>query len=95
MAKRDYEKEITALKDEIADLTGRVKELAMDAVDDTSEVAGEYFEEARDIAGNAWDKTKQAGRTTRQYVEGHPWQGIVTGAAVGFLAGLLIGRKQD
>ena len=39
------------------------------------------------------DKTKQAARATDDYVHDNPWQSVGIAAGVGFLLGLLIGRR--
>jgi ElaB/YqjD/DUF883 family membrane-anchored ribosome-binding protein len=39
------------------------------------------------------DKTKQAARATDDYVHDNPWQAVGVAAGVGFLLGLLIGRR--
>lgn len=39
------------------------------------------------------DKTKQAARVTDDYVHDNPWQAVGIAAGVGFLLGLLIGRR--
>lgn len=39
------------------------------------------------------DKTKEAAKATDQYVHDNPWQAVGVAAGVGFLLGLLIGRR--
>lgn len=39
------------------------------------------------------DKTKQAAKATDDYVHDNPWQAVGVAAGVGFLLGLLIGRR--
>lgn len=39
------------------------------------------------------EKTKQAARATDDYVHDNPWQAVGIAAGVGFLLGLLIGRR--
>lgn len=38
-------------------------------------------------------KTKEAAKVTDTYVHDHPWQSVGVAAGVGFLLGLLIGRR--
>ncbi|SMB21888.1 Protein ElaB [Sterolibacterium denitrificans] len=38
-------------------------------------------------------RAKQAGRAADDYVHDHPWSAVGIGAGVGFLIGLLIGRR--
>lgn len=39
------------------------------------------------------DKAKAAARATDDYVHDHPWRAVGVGALVGFVLGLLIGRR--
>jgi ElaB/YqjD/DUF883 family membrane-anchored ribosome-binding protein len=39
------------------------------------------------------DKGKQAARVTDEYVHDHPWRAVGIAAGVGFVIGLLIGRR--
>lgn len=39
------------------------------------------------------EKGKQAARVTDEYVHDHPWQSIGVAGAIGFLVGLLAGRR--
>jgi len=39
------------------------------------------------------DRTKQAAKATDEYVHDNPWQAVGVAAGVGFLLGLLIGRR--
>lgn len=39
------------------------------------------------------DKGKQAARVTDEYVHDNPWQAVGVAAGIGFLIGLLIGRR--
>ncbi len=39
------------------------------------------------------DKTKVAAKATDEYVHEHPWQAVGIAAGIGFLLGLLIGRR--
>ncbi len=46
-----------------------------------------------DLEGAAVDKTKAAARATDAYVHDNPWKSIGIAAGVGFLLGLVIGRR--
>jgi ElaB/YqjD/DUF883 family membrane-anchored ribosome-binding protein len=39
------------------------------------------------------DKTKNAAQTTDAYVHDNPWTAVATAAGVGFVIGLIVGRK--
>jgi ElaB/YqjD/DUF883 family membrane-anchored ribosome-binding protein len=39
------------------------------------------------------DKSKQTARATDEYVHDHPWQAVGIAAGIGFVIGLLIGRR--
>ena len=39
------------------------------------------------------DKTKQAARSTDEYVHEHPWKAVGVAAGIGLIIGLLIGRR--
>lgn len=39
------------------------------------------------------DKTKEAARATDQYVHDNPWAAVGVAAGIGFVLGLLIGRR--
>ena len=39
------------------------------------------------------DKGKQAARVTDEYVHDNPWKAVGIGAGIGFVIGLLIGRR--
>lgn len=39
------------------------------------------------------DKGKQAARATDEYVHDHPWRAVGIAAGIGFVIGLLIGRR--
>ena len=39
------------------------------------------------------DKSKQAARVTDEYVHDHPWRAVGIAAGIGFVVGLLIGRR--
>lgn len=39
------------------------------------------------------ERTKHAARATDEYVHDHPWQAVGAAALVGFVIGLLVGRR--
>ncbi len=39
------------------------------------------------------DKAKQAGRVADDYVQDNPWRSVGVAAGIGFIVGLLIGRR--
>lgn len=39
------------------------------------------------------EKTKEAARTTDEFVHEHPWQAVGIAAAIGFVLGVLISRR--
>lgn len=41
----------------------------------------------------AVDKAKQVGRATDDYVHDNPWRSVGVAAGIGFIVGLLIGRR--
>jgi ElaB/YqjD/DUF883 family membrane-anchored ribosome-binding protein len=47
----------------------------------------------QELEGQAVDQAKAAARATDDYVHDKPWQAVGVAAAVGFLVGLLIGRR--
>jgi len=46
-----------------------------------------------ELEGKAVEKTKAAARATDTYVHENPWKSVGVAAGVGFLLGLLIGRR--
>ncbi len=68
--------------EKIANLRTRIKELVLDArirLDAAEEVLIE--------------KTRAAARATDNYVHENPWQAVGIGAGIGFLLGLVLGRR--
>ena len=47
----------------------------------------------QEIEGQALDQAKAAAKATDEYVHDNPWQAIGVAAAVGFLIGLVVGRR--
>jgi ElaB/YqjD/DUF883 family membrane-anchored ribosome-binding protein len=46
-----------------------------------------------DAQAVAVDKAKQVGRAADDYVHDNPWRSVGVAAGIGFIAGLLIGRR--
>jgi ElaB/YqjD/DUF883 family membrane-anchored ribosome-binding protein len=68
--------------EKIASLRSRIKERVLDArirLDAAEEVLVE--------------KTRAAARATDDYVHENPWQAVGIGAGIGFLLGLVLGRR--
>ena len=38
-------------------------------------------------------RARDAAKTSNDFVQGHPWQTVVAGVCVGFLIGVVVGRK--
>jgi ElaB/YqjD/DUF883 family membrane-anchored ribosome-binding protein len=47
----------------------------------------------QDLQDDAVDRARVAARVTDEYVHDNPWQAIGIGAAIGFLFGLVLGRR--
>jgi len=47
----------------------------------------------QDLQDDTVDRAKAAARATDEYVRDNPWQAIGIGAAIGFLFGLVLGRR--
>ncbi|WP_235971253.1 DUF883 family protein [Azohydromonas caseinilytica] len=47
----------------------------------------------RDLQANAVNKTRAAGQAADDFVHDKPWRSIAVAAGVGFLVGMLIGRR--
>jgi len=68
--------------EKIANLRARVKERLLDA-----RIRLEAAEEV------LIEKTRAAARATDNYVHENPWQAVGIGAGIGFLLGLVLGRR--
>jgi ElaB/YqjD/DUF883 family membrane-anchored ribosome-binding protein len=68
--------------EKIASLRSRIKERVLDA-----RIRLEAAEEL------LMEKTRAAARATDDYVHENPWQAVGIGAGIGFLLGLVLGRR--
>ena len=68
--------------EKIASLRARIKERLLDA-----RIRLEAAEEV------LIEKTRAAARATDNYVHENPWQAVGIGAGIGFLLGLVLGRR--
>lgn len=81
---------------------------AEDLLKNTRQQAGEGYQAARarfestlsnaktslsSMEENVVEKTREAMKTTDQYVQAHPWQSVGAGAIAGLLVGLWLGRR--
>ncbi|KAF3997395.1 DUF883 family protein [Glaciimonas immobilis] len=82
---------------------------AQDLVDATGEEADDRFKAAREklkaalqtakselpkVTKKAVEKSKHAAHVTDEYVGGNPWTAVGVAAAIGLLAGVIIGRSK-
>lgn len=80
---------------------------AQDLIDTTGDQVDDRFKVARDklkaaiqtakeelpkVTKKAVEKSKQAAHVTDEYVGGNPWKAVGLAAAIGLLAGVVIGR---
>ena len=70
---------------------------AGDKMQDLRERIGERLRDAKlriaDAEAVLVDKTKAAARATDDYVNDNPWQAVGIAAGIGFLLGVIIGRR--
>ena len=45
------------------------------------------------VDDSLFTRTRSAARSTDRFVQDHPWQAAVAGACLGFIVGVVIGRK--
>ena len=71
--------------------------VAGDKMSDLRERIGERLRDAKlriaDAEAALVDKTKAAARATDDYVNDNPWQAVGIAAGIGFLLGVIIGRR--
>ena len=64
--------------------------VAREKIQDSLQRAKVKLAEAEDMM---IDKTRQAARTTDEFVHDHPWKAVGVAAGIGLIIGLLIGRR--
>jgi ElaB/YqjD/DUF883 family membrane-anchored ribosome-binding protein len=94
------EKLISDLKVVVADADELLRATASQAGDKLGELRGriqDHLTHARASLADAQvavvDKAKQVGRATDDYVHDNPWRSVGVAAGIGFIVGLLIGRR--
>jgi len=73
-----------------ASQAGEKVSAAREKVQDSLHRAKVKLAEAEDVL---MDKSKLAARATDEYVHDHPWSAVGIAAGIGFVIGLLIGRR--
>ncbi|WP_211460763.1 DUF883 family protein [Collimonas silvisoli] len=97
------------MRDNLAgELKSVIKE-AETLLDDTNDHAEKRYNSAREklktaldtaktelpkVTKKAVEKTKYAAHVTDEYVGGNPWKAVSVAAAIGLLAGVVIGRSK-
>jgi ElaB/YqjD/DUF883 family membrane-anchored ribosome-binding protein len=91
---------IADLKLVLADADELLRVTAGQAGDKVGELRGKiegHLAHARTTLAEAQaaavDKAKQVGRATDDYVHDNPWRSVGVAAGIGFIVGLLIGRR--
>jgi len=94
------EKLIADMKIVVADTEELLRATASQAGDKMTELRGKIqnnLANARASLADAQtavvDRAKQVGRATDEYVHDNPWRSIGVAAGIGFIVGLLIGRR--
>jgi ElaB/YqjD/DUF883 family membrane-anchored ribosome-binding protein len=94
------EKLVADLKVVVADAEELLRATASQAGDKIVELRGkmqDHLVSARASLADAQvavvDKAKQVGRATDDYVHDNPWRSVGVAAGIGFIVGLLIGRR--
>ena len=54
---------------------------------------GEVSQGLSTVQDSLFARTRSAVRDTDRYVQDHPWQAAAAGACIGFVLGIVIGRK--
>ncbi|MDD5175449.1 MAG: DUF883 family protein [Sterolibacterium sp.] len=100
MTQASKEKLIADFKVVVADTEELLRSTAGQAGEKISELrakAQDHLASAKiklaDAEAAIVDKAKQAGRAADDYVHDNPWSAVGMAAGVGFLVGLLIGRR--
>lgn len=91
---------IADFKAVVADAEALLKATANQGDEKLAEVRGKVEESLRVVKARMADaqaelvaRTKAAARATDAYVHENPWKAVGLGAGIGFLLGLLIGRR--
>lgn len=94
------EKLVADLKVVVADTEELLRATAGQAGEKVAEIRGrlqEHLANAKASLAEAQavviDRAKQVGRATDDYVHDNPWRSVGVAAGIGFIVGLLIGRR--
>jgi len=94
------QKLVADLKVVVADTEELLRATAGQAGEKVAEIRSrmqEHLATAKDSLAEAQaavvDKAKQVGRATDDYVHDNPWRSVGVAAGIGFIVGLLIGRR--
>ena|SRR2546426_4346867 len=86
--------------DVLAEAEGLLKQAAKESGDKASDLRSQVEDKLRsakialrDLQDDTLDGAKAAARATDDYVHDNPWQAIGVGVAIGFLVGMLAGRR--
>lgn len=95
------EQEIQELKDQIGELSKRLRGLSSDMWEEGEEKVGEAKKRIQAFGDDMKDNMDDASRQVRQkakqaddFVKEHPWGAMVTGLAIGLLLGKVMGRNE-
>lgn len=91
---------IADMKVVVADAEELLRATASQAGDKVSEMRGKIQENLgkakaslADAQAAVVDKAKEVGHATDEYVKDNPWKSVGIAAGIGFVVGLLIGRR--